>query len=409
MTVSREKSEAPFAEFSCSEYADRFLRAQAAMQKRGIDAMLLTGKENIRYFAGGPLTELTIDYYNAFFLLLPADPSASPVLLMSCGREGAASTSWISDRRFWGYGETGSIMEQSESLVMVSKAISDRDLTSGVIATELEEGFRMGITLKEFRGLQSLLPEVEFVSAADAIWDVRSKKSPAEIDRIRRACQITCEAFEETLDELRPGITEKTLASLIRSKMFEAGATGAGFLSIFAGESRGMWADAMASDYKLQKGDFVMFDGGCCVDGYYADVSRMASVGEPKARNRELYELARSAQASALDSVCAGSSMRDVHVAGQRPIRERGFEDLLVFGSGQLGHGIGLTIHEPPDISATSEEPLEAGMTIAVEPAITDRPGWLNSTYFFIVENNVVVTHNGYEMLTPLSDELWIA
>ena len=405
---SAVSSEPCFAEFPRSEYEDRVSRAQTAMQERGIDALLLTGKENLRYFAGGPLTELTIDCYNTFFLLLPADPSKATALLMSCGREGPASTSWVAARRFWGYGDTGSIMEQSQSLSMVAEVVADRGLGEGVIGTELDRGLRIGMTLTEFEELKAMLPNARFCSAADVVWSVREIKSAREIERVRQACTITCDAFATALRQLQPGMSERDLASIIRARMFELGATDAGFLAVYGGASRGMWADAMPSDNELKRGDLVMLDGGCGVDGYLADVSRMACIGEPTAETRRLYELTREAQASALAAVRAGTTMRELHEAGQAPFRHGGATDLLVFGAGQLGHGIGLTIHEPPDVSAASEAPLEAGMTIAVEPAITNRSGWHNSSYFVIVENNVVVTDQGYDLLTPLSDELWI-
>ncbi|MFH0963662.1 MAG: M24 family metallopeptidase, partial [Planctomycetota bacterium] len=94
----------------------------------------------------------------------------------------------------------------------------------------------------------------------------------------------------------------------------------------------------------------------------------------------------------------------------QRPFREAGLaENMVACGMGQLGHGIGLTLHELPDMRSDSEEELEAGMVFAVEPAVQDRDSWMSSTYFFIVEDNVLVTEEGCEVLTPLPRELRIA
>ena len=408
MESSSSSAQTRFPEFSESEYLERVRRVQAEMLARGMDALLLTGKENLRYFAGAPLTELTLDNFNTFFLVLPADPALNLALLMSCGREGPASASWIEDRRFWGYGESGSIMEHCQSLGMVTKTIGERGLTEAVIGIETDQGMRIGMTFDELRNLQQMLPKATFRSAADAIWPVRTIKSPAEIEKIRRACHITCDAFAEALRRLKPGMTEKAVAGIIRAKMFEGGATGEGFLAVYGGP-RAMWADTMPSDYQFQRGDLIMFDGGCTVDGYFADVSRMACLGEPSPEARRHYELARQANAEALAVIRPGTPMRELHAAGQRAYRENSAGNLLVFGGGQLGHGIGLTVHEPPDIAANSDKPLESGMTIAVEPAITNHGGWLQSDYFVIVENNVAVTKDGYDMLTPLNDALWIA
>ncbi|MBI2437383.1 MAG: aminopeptidase P family protein [Lentisphaerae bacterium] len=396
-----------YSEFPLAEYQRRVERARAEMAKLRIDALLLTARENLRYFAGGPLTELFIDTYNTFFLLLSADPTIDAALIMSTGREGPSCASWVPDKRFWGYGKTGSVMDQSRSLSLVVDTIAEKGLAKAAIATELDNGLRIGMTATEFQQLREALPKAEFRSAAPVVWPVRAIKSDLEIAKIRQACRITCEAFAVAQRELRAGMMEREAAAIVRSEMFKRGATGEGFLALFGGP-RGIWADAIASDYRFQRGDLIMFDGGCCVDGYYADVSRMAWVGEPPAADHRLYELARQANAEALAALKPGAKIKDVHAAGQRAFRTQGAGELLVFGGGQLGHGIGLSIHEQPDMSADSEEKLQPGMVIAVEPAITNKPRWTDSDRFFIVENNVVITEQGYELLTPMPDELWI-
>ena len=103
-----------------------------------------------------------------------------------------------------------------------------------------------------------------------------------------------------------------------------------------------------------------------------------------------------------------GIEIRELFAAGQKPFMDAGLGDLLVFGSGQLGHGIGLSLHEYPDLSSGSTKKLQPGMVIAIEPAISDHPMWAESKQFYIVENNVIVTEDGCEMLTTLSDELQI-
>ncbi|MCX6992895.1 MAG: Xaa-Pro peptidase family protein [Kiritimatiellaeota bacterium] len=377
------------------------------MQSQKVDALLLTSEINLRYVAGGPLTELFLDKHNTFFCILPADDSIGPALIMSSGREGPAQASWIKDRRFWGYGKTGSIMDQSEWLKLVSSTLAEKGLSNGTIGIELDNGQRIGLTISNFNQLREALPNVKFRSSAPVVQPVMAIKSELEIAKIRKSCHITCAAFQKALSALYTGMSEKEAASIVRSEMFRRGATGQGFLALFGGP-RGIWADAIACDYKFKQGDMIMFDGGCCVDGYFADVSRMAWMGEPPTQDRNWYELARQANASALSVIRPGVTMRAVHAAGQRPFRENGAGDLLVFGGGQLGHGFGLTVHELPDISATSEETFQPGMVIAVEPAIANTPNWAKSQRFFIVENNIVITETGYEMLTPMSDELFV-
>jgi len=401
--------EQEYAEFSQQEYRRRVEQAMTAMSEAGIDAMLLTTEENIRYFAGGPLTELFQDKYNDFFLVLPADPSIEASLVMSHHRQGPCRPSWAPDQRFWGYDPSGSLMEMSTGVTFVADVVKEKGLAGAVLGMEIDNGLRLGMTYATFQDLQAKLPKATIRSAAQIIWPVRAIKSAEEIAKIRKACRITCAAFEKGFEALRPGVSEREVARVIRTSMFEQGATGAGFLAVYAGEERGLWADTIASDYQLQKGDLVMFDGGCCVDGYYADVSRQSSLGEPTAERRRLYELARQGNADAIALVKPGAKVKDIFAAGQKPFRDAGFAaNMVACGMGQLGHGIGLTLHELPDMRSDSDEPLQPGMVFAVEPAVQDNTSWTASTYFFIVEDNVVVTGEGCEILTPLPREMRI-
>lgn len=409
MSFDLKMREQEYSEFPQEEYRRRVEKAMAAMGERGIDAMLLTTEENLRYFAGGPLTELFQDKFNDFFLLLPADPSIEASLVMSHHRQGPCLPSWVPEQRFWGYDPSGSLMEMSTGVTFVADVVKEKGLDGAVLGMEVDNGLRLGMTHATFQELVAKLPGATVVSAADIVWSVRAIKSAEEVAKIRKACHITCAAFEKGFEALRPGVTEQEVAAVIRASMFEQGATGAGFLAVYAGQERGIWADAIASDYQLQKGDLVMFDGGCCVDGYYADVSRQSSLGEPSTERRRLYELARQGNAEAIALVKPGAKVRDIFAAGQRPFRDAGLAaNMVACGMGQLGHGIGLTLHELPDMRSDSDEQLQPGMVFAVEPAVQDNTSWTTSTYFFIVEDNVAVTERGCETLTPLPRELRI-
>ena len=398
--------DARFAEFPLEEYLGRVEGLRAFMEEEGMDAVLLTHPKLIRYYAGGPLTGLFEDTFNPFFLLLPLDPANDPALVMSSGREGACRTSWVQEQIFWGYGTDASLLSQSGSMACVADTVARKGLGGATIGTELDCGLRLGMTQEEYRDLSALLPRVRWRSCSSLAWKVAERKSPAELDRIRSAARITALAFQRVLETAHVGMTEKEIAASIHRSYFELGATAAGFLAVFAGRERGIWADALPSKYVVQTGDLLMLDGGCQVDGYVSDVSRMASFGPPSSRDRELYRAARAANAAAVAAVRPGVRVKDLFAEAQRPFVEAGLGELLVFGAGQLGHGIGLSLHEYPDLSAASEQTIEPGMVIAIEPAISDRPRWADSEQFYIVENNLAVTGSGCENLTPLSDEL---
>ncbi|MFA5866007.1 MAG: Xaa-Pro peptidase family protein [Phycisphaerae bacterium] len=401
-------NEPRFAEFDLAEYLDRVKKVRALMEPAGLDALLLTTPKLLRYFAGGPLTGLFEDTFNAFFCLLPLDPSIDATLVMSSGREGCCRTSWVPDQRFYGYDEEAWRMNQRQSLHFMAEVIKEKGLDGAKIGIELDDGLRIGMTLAEVEELKAILPKVRWQSSAPIAWRVAEIKSKAELAKIRKAGEITNHAFKLALESAHTGMTEKDIFRRIAISFFEQGATATGFLAVFGGGERMIWADALPSDYRFQKGDLLMIDGGCQVDGYISDVSRMGSFGKPSDENRAMYEAARKANANAMRIVKPGVEMRELFAAGQQPYIDAGYGDKLVFGGGQLGHGIGLSLHEYPDISADSAQVLQPGMVISIEPAISDKNKWANSTKFFIVENNAIVTPDGHELLTSISDELQI-
>ena len=181
-----------------------------------------------------------------------------------------------------------------------------------------------------------------------------------------------------------------------------------GFLAVMAGGERMIWADALASDYVIRENDLVMLDGGCHVAGYCTDMSRMAAMGAPSDQVRRLYDVAVTANDAVTAAVRAGVRISEISLTGNKALEERGVGHLKVFGGGATGHGIGLNLKEPPDLRVDNDEVLEAGMVLAIEPAITDVPGWEVANAFLILEQDILVTEEGYELLTPMTKELWI-
>lgn len=398
-----------FSEFPRQEYVARYEKAVRQMEEAGLDGLIVTQPLNIRYFAGGPLTQLFDDMYNFFCLILPRDQARGPAMVMSTGREGASATSWIKDRRFWTYGETGSVMEQGTAFSLIWDTLRDKGLTEGTIGVPLGPGTRLGLSYQEFTALREGLPEARFVDSAPITYGCRKAKSELEIERLRRACEITCRGFEAGFRALRPGLTERQLEQIVRGTYFQEGATMSGFLATLCGGERMMWPDALASDYVLREGDLVMLDGGAEVDGYRADMSRMALIGEPSDDTLRLYDAAARANDAVMDVIHAGVPVREICLAGVQSFHQSGVGHLMVFGGGQTGHGLGLSLHEPPDLRVDSDQLLEAGMVLAIEPAITDIRGWDQANAFYILEQNVVVREEGVELLTPMAKEMWIA
>jgi Xaa-Pro aminopeptidase len=218
-------------------------------------------------------------------------------------------------------------------------------------------------------------------------------------------------------EALQPGVTEKEVARVMHEVMFSEGATETGLMCVYAGP-RLMWADSTPSNYKLQKGDVVQFDGGCLYEGYWSDFKRMACIGDPRPDQRRHFELAREAIECALAVMKAGVPACEVFQAAFEVNNRAGYRDFsnwcLENGWSAIGHSIGLNIHEHPGLSAGNTANLEPNMAFAVEPYITlngKYPFW-DASEKYGLEDNLIVTADGIEMMTKeeyVTHDLWIA
>lgn len=395
-----------FSEFPEQEFHARYEMLVAAGAARGVDAFVFTDEHNLRYFAGGPLTDAFLFRTDYMAVVIPTDTAKEPALILSESRWNATGPSWIPRTRLWPGG-----IDAAEGNVTVDAIVDEirqQGLADGTVAMEIEANEKLFMPVMTYQQLRAALPGMRVVSGYDVVMAVKAVKSPLEIEKLRRACRISNDAIEHGLSIIREGITEKDVARAIKAKMFELGADSVPFLTVIAGwEGRSICWDSHATGYRVKRGDPIQVDGGAAVDGYTADMVRTASLGPiPNDRYLAMYEASMKAQDEVRRSLRAGAKIRDVCTAGRDCLINAGYEDLLVFGEGQTGHGIGLNLHEAPFLHRGSEESLEAGMVIAVEPALLEKPEMKQSTYFTIVENNYVITADGYEQLTASPDEI---
>lgn len=275
---------------------------------------------------------------------------------------------------------------------------------------EISSAETLFMPARVYDALRASLPRLKVVSAADIVHQIRSVKSPLELDCLRQACAITADAFEHGFSLVRDGMTEKELIREIKAEMFHLGADSIPFLTVMAGwTGRSICWDSHATDYRIRPGDPIQVDGGCAVKGYTADMVRTASLGPLRDRRYvELYEATLNAQHDVCDQLRGGSVIRDVCSAGRTSLIDSGYKDLLEDGEGQTGHGIGLSIHEAPFLSPRNSGTLQPGMVVAIEPALLEKASIEASKYFTIVENNYVITPTGSECLTNSPEEIRI-
>ncbi len=399
---------AKYSEFPISEYERRYKDLVVSGRNDNIDAFVFTDEINIRYFAGGPLTDIWVCRNDFIVLIVSTDISKEPTLLLNRARSGASKTSWIEDKRFWKASiETP---EKNEALRMILETIKEKRLGSSKIAMETGISEKLCMPIEIFEEIKANFPNMEIISTYDYIIACRELKSKLEIDALRSACQISTEAFEKGLSSIKEGITEKDISNIIKEEMFRLGAGSIPFLTVIAGwNGRSMCCDSHATDYEIKKGDIIQIDGGCSVKGYTADMVRTGALRYVKDdRYTELYEVTKSAQNAVRSCLRNGAKIKNVCLAGKNYFLSQGYGDLLTFGKGHTGHGIGLDLHESPFLLYDSDKDLKKGMVVAIEPAIMEKPSWEDSLYFTVVENNYVITSSGFEQLTNSSEDIRI-
>lgn len=223
------------------------------------------------------------------------------------------------------------------------------------------------------------------------IRDLRRIKTKRELKFLKKAAELAGKGMGRAMELIEPGLSEIEVAAEAEYLMRKSGSEGAPFNTIVASGENSWFPHARATDKKLKEGDLVVIDLGATFEGYKSDMSRTLAIS-PSRKQKRMLELARKAQETELRSIKPGVEAREVDEIGREVFRKSNFERFFIHGS---GHGIGLDVHEPPNLSQDSKETLGEGMVITVEPGIYVRG--MGGARF---EDVVVVKEDGCEILT---------
>lgn len=227
---------------------------------------------------------------------------------------------------------------------------------------------------------------------------MRMFKTEEELAHIRMAAKISDEAFERILKDLKPGVSEFTIRNKLEMYMREAGATSSSFDMIIASGHRSALPHGVASEKIIEMGDMVTLDFGALYKGYCSDMTRTIAIGEPNPTLKEVYQIVKDALALGIHYVKDGVDCKDLDAVVRDYITEKGYGE--AFGHG-TGHSYGLEIHEGPYFAVTSDETIQTGMVMTIEPGI-----YLPGLGGVRIEDDVLVTESGCEILTKSPKEL---
>lgn len=391
-----------YASFARAEYEARFERLRREMESRGLDAVLVTAKENVVYFSG--LETVGWDSkHRPLGCILPRE--GKPVLVIAESLAYVAeATSWVEDVRLWGGFKRAGV--PTDPVAAIVEVVNDLGLASGRLGLELGYGTRIAMSQADYLQLTRSLSEAEFVDNAEAVWALRMIKSPAEIEVMREVCEHTCEAFRVGFEAMRAGMTERELAGILLAEMSARTNYRPGFIGIRSGKLKYTMMNVPPFEKPLDPGDMVVVDGGAVLKDYWCDMMRMASIGEPTAEQRHFFDVDLAAQKAGIAAVKPGAKVSEPCQAALDVIVAAGLGEHAP-SLERVGHGLGLEVHEPPSLALDGEAVIEPGMILTVEPIFSDLPNFEIGN--FAMEQILLVTETGTDLLTPFTDELWVA
>ncbi|MDD5264714.1 MAG: Xaa-Pro peptidase family protein [Candidatus Bipolaricaulis sp.] len=403
-----------FAEFPKSEYEARVKKAYDLMKAEEIDALLLWDEENIRYFTGFNSTHWRSKSIQPAVAILVQ--GQAPVLVVPEFFRGVSeATTYVDDIR--GQERFDHIPNLRALPREVAAVLSEMSCATKRIGIEDGDVANMYIPrpVRDIDTLRAALPKATFVGAAHIIWACRVIKSDLEVDAIRRAWALTAEAFAEFVERFELGMSEREAGALLYAAIVRRGLTMGGMY--FVGDpSRYPMIDSHPSfeGVPMRRGSHVVVECGGVYKGYHGSVGRCLEIGPISDEKLEFIEAVEAGQDGALASLRHGVKAQDVIAAAAAALAKKGFKP-----TGFVGHSIGLTGHEPPDLTDTQTMLVQKGMVLAVEVWIYEITGFTRGGRLtaeasasrknlgqFGMEEVVLVTDDGYEMLPAFPREI---
>jgi Xaa-Pro dipeptidase len=224
------------------------------------------------------------------------------------------------------------------------------------------------------------------------------RKNPHELELMRLANQVTLAAYEAVYHSLREGMTQYDVAGLVESAHDRLGFPGDAMVEV--GEFTA-FPHGSTQPQAIREGVPVLIDGGCRVEGYESDITRMMILGKPTDKMKQVFEIVHRAQSAALAAARPGVECGSVDAAARKVITEGGYGPDYKFFTHRVGHGIGMDGHEWPYLVRGNATKIEPGMTFSDEPGI-----YIRGEFGIRLEDDMHITENGAELFTPQSSSL---
>jgi Xaa-Pro aminopeptidase len=360
-----------------SAFEQRAERLESLLAERELDLMVVTNLVNVRYLCGFTGT-------NGLCVI------------------GRGKRYFVTDFRYLERARNGEVQAfevvkgERDLLADVAK-LAGEQLGNGALRLGFEDD---ELSVARHAKLRSLHPEsVELVPAAGLVQRLRRVKDEGELALMRRAAEVADGAYRWLIDvHGLAGHTERAVTRALIRRVEDSGADEVSFLPIVAAAANGALPHALPGDAEIPRDTLVVVDLGSRIEGYCSDCTRTFATGSLDSEATEVYELVRNAQEASRAAVRAGAEAAAVDEVAREAIAGAGRGDQ--FGHG-LGHGVGLEVHEAPRLGASSEDVLEQGNCVTIEPGV-----YVPGRFGVRIEDLAVVGADGCEVMTSIPREL---
>ncbi len=351
-------------------------------QKAGVDAVALIPGANLQFVTG-------LDFH------LMERPL---VVFFAPGRDPVAVLPTLEADRMAGSGIPMNLFPWSDTdgyHAAFAAALAKLELAGKRLGVE-----ELRMRVLEMQIIQQHAPGLQIVPIGPTLADLRLRKDDAALGSMREAIRISEAALQATIEQVRPGMTEREITGILVVEQLKRGGGKHPFEPIVLSGPNSALPHGEPGERRVTAGEPLLFDFGTSVHGYASDITRTFSVGEPSARFKEIYAVVLAANAAGRAAANPGVTGQDVDRITRKVIHDAGFG---AYFPHRTGHGLGLEAHEGPNMVEGNTQILEPGMVFTIEPGIYF-PGEAGVR----IEDNMVITPAGAESLTTFRRELTV-
>lgn len=368
--------------FPKEEYLKRLDNIHKKLENENIDAIVITSPANFRYFSG-----LDSNFWESptrpWFLIISKNGKIK-ALVPSIGLSAIEST-FIKDIEVW-----QSPNPKDEGTSLLKKIIKTFPKNSN-IGFELGMETYLRMSVKEFLKIKKDLQEYNFIDSTNIVWSLRKIKSDLEIKNIEKVCSITSKVFNNLINKISLGMSEREIATIFKKDLINNGVDYIMYLSCASGINGYNQIICNPSEKKIGDGDILIIDTGSTLNGYYCDFDRNFGFGNINQKSLDAYNKLWNATEKTLEIIKPGISCKEVYESLSKNL----FSKNVKSNVGRMGHGFGLQLTEPPSIMIDDNTILEKNMILALEPSIE-----IENDLMLVHEENILITQNGNRLLS---------